>query len=218
MPSAGMSGISSWAAPPPRSTFSSPAIPSKRSSGSSSRHGKVDLVGRSFGIIKFTIKGMTYDVALPRTDAPRDAAAGVKGHKDFVIAADPFLPVEKDLETARFPGEQHGPPPLRRDGHRPVRGPEGHPRPPPPGDQPGRLPRRPAPRPPGGPVRLGPRLPDRSGDLRDGQGRRPLRPERRTGGRGALQDPPRFAEALCRPRGAVPGRDPRKALSRALSP
>lgn len=65
-------------------------------------HGKVDLVGRSFGIIKFTIKGMTYDVALPRTDAPRDAAADVKGHKDFVIAADPFLPVEKDLERRDF--------------------------------------------------------------------------------------------------------------------
>lgn len=65
-------------------------------------HGKVDLVGRSFGIIKFTIKGMTYDVALPRTDAPRDASSGVKGHKDFVIAADPFLPIEKDLERRDF--------------------------------------------------------------------------------------------------------------------
>lgn len=65
-------------------------------------HGKVDLVGRSFGIIKFTIKGMTYDVALPRTDAPRDALSGVKGHKDFVIAADPFLPIEKDLERRDF--------------------------------------------------------------------------------------------------------------------
>lgn len=70
--------------------------------GKLERHGKVDLVGRSFGIIKFTIKGKTYDVALPRTDAPRDASAGVKGHKDFVIAADPFLPVDKDLERRDF--------------------------------------------------------------------------------------------------------------------
>jgi tRNA nucleotidyltransferase/poly(A) polymerase len=66
------------------------------------QHGKVDLVGRSFGIVKFTIKGKTYDVAQPRTDAPRDAAADVKGHKDFIIAADPFLPVEKDLERRDF--------------------------------------------------------------------------------------------------------------------
>ena len=65
-------------------------------------HGKVDLVGRSFGIVKFTMKGVTYDVALPRTDAPRDASAGVKGHKDFIIAADPYLPVEKDLERRDF--------------------------------------------------------------------------------------------------------------------
>ena len=63
-------------------------------------HGKVDQVGRSFGIIKFTIRGTTYDVALPRTDAPK--AAGAKGHKDFVISADPSLPVEKDLERRDF--------------------------------------------------------------------------------------------------------------------
>jgi tRNA nucleotidyltransferase (CCA-adding enzyme) len=65
-------------------------------------HGKVDLVGRSFGIVKFTKRGVTYDVALPRTDTPRDASAGVKGHKDFIITADPFLPVEKDLERRDF--------------------------------------------------------------------------------------------------------------------
>lgn len=63
-------------------------------------HGKVDQVGRSFGIIKFTIRGTTYDVALPRTDAPK--AAGAKSHKDFVISADPWLPVEKDLERRDF--------------------------------------------------------------------------------------------------------------------
>jgi tRNA nucleotidyltransferase (CCA-adding enzyme) len=60
----------------------------------------VDQVGRSFGIIKFTRRGTTYDVALPRTDAPK--AAGAKSHKDFVISADPWLPVEKDLERRDF--------------------------------------------------------------------------------------------------------------------
>jgi tRNA nucleotidyltransferase (CCA-adding enzyme) len=64
------------------------------------RHGRVDLVGRSFGIIKFTIRGKTYDVALPRTDRP--SGAGVRGHKDILVAADPALPVEKDLARRDF--------------------------------------------------------------------------------------------------------------------
>lgn len=63
-------------------------------------HGRVDLVGRSFGVIKFTIEGRTYDVALPRTDSPRKVE--VRGHKDFVIAADPDIPLEKDLERRDF--------------------------------------------------------------------------------------------------------------------
>jgi tRNA nucleotidyltransferase/poly(A) polymerase len=68
-------------------------------------HGRIDLVGKSFGVIKFTIKGTTYDIALPRTDAPRKdsmPSAPPKGHKDFIISADPWLPVEKDLERRDF--------------------------------------------------------------------------------------------------------------------
>jgi len=64
------------------------------------KHGRVDLVGKSFGIIKFTVRGTTYDVALPRTD--RAGAPGARGHKDIVVAADPGLPVEKDLERRDF--------------------------------------------------------------------------------------------------------------------
>jgi len=63
-------------------------------------YGKVDLVGKSFGIIKFTIKGKTYDLALPRKDAPK--GGGIKKHRDFVISADPNLPIEKDLERRDF--------------------------------------------------------------------------------------------------------------------
>jgi tRNA nucleotidyltransferase (CCA-adding enzyme) len=63
-------------------------------------HGRIGLVGRSFGIIKFTTGGRTYDVALPRKDVPR--GDGAKSHKDFVIAADPDLPIEKDLERRDF--------------------------------------------------------------------------------------------------------------------
>jgi len=63
-------------------------------------HGRVDLVGKSFGILKFTRKGRMYDVALPRTD--RAAAAAARSHKDIVVAADPDLPIEKDLERRDF--------------------------------------------------------------------------------------------------------------------
>jgi tRNA nucleotidyltransferase (CCA-adding enzyme) len=62
--------------------------------------GKVDLVGRSFGIIKFTVGKKTYDIALPRKDTP--AEQPVRRHKDFLISADPALPVEKDLERRDF--------------------------------------------------------------------------------------------------------------------
>jgi tRNA nucleotidyltransferase/poly(A) polymerase len=64
------------------------------------KHGRVDLVGKSFGIIKFTVQGSTYDIAMPRTDRPR--CEGVRGHKDILVAADPDLPVEKDLERRDF--------------------------------------------------------------------------------------------------------------------
>ncbi len=64
------------------------------------KHGRVDLVGKSFGIIKFTVRGKTYDVALPRTD--RAGGEGVRGHKDILVHADPGLPVEKDLERRDF--------------------------------------------------------------------------------------------------------------------
>jgi tRNA nucleotidyltransferase/poly(A) polymerase len=63
-------------------------------------YGRVGLVGRSFGIIKFTTGGRTYDVALPRKDVPR--GRGAKSHRDFIIAADPNLPIERDLERRDF--------------------------------------------------------------------------------------------------------------------
>jgi tRNA nucleotidyltransferase (CCA-adding enzyme) len=63
-------------------------------------HGRVDLVGRSFGIIKFTVRKKTYDVALPRTDSAADQPA--RRHRDFLITADPALPIEKDLERRDF--------------------------------------------------------------------------------------------------------------------
>jgi tRNA nucleotidyltransferase (CCA-adding enzyme) len=65
-----------------------------------SPHGSVDLVGKSFGIIKFTVEGTTYDIALPRKDIAKDQPA--RRHQDFEVDFDPALPVEKDLERRDF--------------------------------------------------------------------------------------------------------------------
>ena len=62
--------------------------------------GKIDLVGKSFGIIKFVLEDRTYDIALPRTDSPKKTT--IRGHKDFVIMADPDIPIERDLERRDF--------------------------------------------------------------------------------------------------------------------
>jgi len=63
-------------------------------------NGKVDLVGKSFGVIKFTIGTNTYDIALPRKDAPHKNIK--RGHKDFIITTDPDIPLEQDLERRDF--------------------------------------------------------------------------------------------------------------------
>ncbi|MGH8016409.1 MAG: CCA tRNA nucleotidyltransferase, partial [Candidatus Zixiibacteriota bacterium] len=65
------------------------------------KFGKVDLVGRSFGVIKFTqeISGQlhTFDITLPR----KEYSTGV-GHKDFVVSFDPLLSVEDDIKRRDF--------------------------------------------------------------------------------------------------------------------
>ncbi len=64
-------------------------------------HGRVDLVGRSFGVIKFTQsrsgKQYTFDITLPR----REHSTGI-GHKDFHVDFDPMLKVEDDLSRRDF--------------------------------------------------------------------------------------------------------------------
>ncbi|RME26096.1 MAG: HD domain-containing protein, partial [Candidatus Zixiibacteriota bacterium] len=65
------------------------------------RFGRVELVGRSFGVIKFTQfhddKPVTFDISLPR----REHSTGV-GHTDFAVDFDPALPVEEDLVRRDF--------------------------------------------------------------------------------------------------------------------
>lgn len=66
--------------------------------------GRVDLVGRSFGVLKFTPhpsdlipQPATLDISLPR----KEASTGV-GHKDFTVDHDPDLPIEADLGRRDF--------------------------------------------------------------------------------------------------------------------
>jgi len=67
------------------------------------RHGRVNLVGRTFGVYKFTPAGAdldeAIDIALPRTE--RSFSNG-GGYRDFDIQSDPALPVEDDLLRRDF--------------------------------------------------------------------------------------------------------------------
>ena len=62
------------------------------------KYGKVDMVGASFGVIKFTPPGgEEIDIAIPRTEKK----SGV-GYQGFDVSADHTLPIEKDLERRDF--------------------------------------------------------------------------------------------------------------------
>lgn len=63
------------------------------------KHGVVNLVGRFFGVIKFSPTGVNavYDLSLPRLEK----SYGV-GHTDFHVDFDPSLPVEADLGRRDF--------------------------------------------------------------------------------------------------------------------
>src|SRR5579864_2319993 len=59
--------------------------------------GSAELVGASFGVIKFTRNGVTVDLALPR----REQSSGTH-HCDFVVESAPDIPVEEDLARRDF--------------------------------------------------------------------------------------------------------------------
>jgi tRNA nucleotidyltransferase/poly(A) polymerase len=64
------------------------------------RHGRVQLIGRAFGVIQFRPRrweGPPIDIALPRTEI----STGV-GHRDFDVSFDHTLPVETDLGRRDF--------------------------------------------------------------------------------------------------------------------
>jgi len=76
-------------------------VPYDKLTGILRHHGRVDLVGRSFGVIKFTQfrkeKSYTFDIALPR----REHSTGL-GHKEFEVDFDPSIKVEEDLTRRDF--------------------------------------------------------------------------------------------------------------------
>ncbi len=67
------------------------------------RHGRVDLVGKHFGVLKFLPRSIevaeAIDVALPRTEHSLHQTGG---YKDFAIQSDPNLPIEDDLRRRDF--------------------------------------------------------------------------------------------------------------------
>lgn len=65
-----------------------------------SKYGKVDAVGKSFGVLKFKPTGSSedIDIAIPRTEK----ATGVGGHKGFEVSSDHTLPIEMDLSRRDF--------------------------------------------------------------------------------------------------------------------
>lgn len=64
------------------------------------RHGRVQLIGRAFGVIQFHPRrwdAAPIDIALPRTEI----STGV-GHRDFDVSFDHTLPIETDLGRRDF--------------------------------------------------------------------------------------------------------------------
>ncbi|MBV9719016.1 MAG: HD domain-containing protein [Candidatus Eremiobacteraeota bacterium] len=59
--------------------------------------GRVDLVGASFAVIKFSAGGMTVDIATPR----REHSIG-PGHRDFHVESGPEVTIEEDLGRRDF--------------------------------------------------------------------------------------------------------------------
>src|SRR3989344_9095610 len=81
-------------------------IPPKKLKPFLEKLGKVNLVGKSFGVYKFypKLQATSYklqaetDIALPRTEH----SFGTGGYRDVEVQSDYRLPIEKDLERRDF--------------------------------------------------------------------------------------------------------------------
>lgn len=72
-------------------------VPQDRLIAILAQHGKVDLVGAAFAVIKFSCDDGNADLALPR----REASTG-PGHRDFRVESAPDIPLEEDLARRDF--------------------------------------------------------------------------------------------------------------------
>jgi tRNA nucleotidyltransferase (CCA-adding enzyme) len=63
-------------------------------------HGKVNTVGRSFAVVKFSREGQTFDISIPRKDFKKDP--GSAGHKNFEIDSGPHVSLRDDLQRRDF--------------------------------------------------------------------------------------------------------------------
>ncbi|MBU1356742.1 MAG: HD domain-containing protein [Candidatus Edwardsbacteria bacterium] len=91
-----------WSFPPEEVDYLVTGMPMNALTSELKQFGHVELVGKSFGVIKFKLeiqnpKSKIYDIALPR----RETSTGL-GHRDFEIEFDPDLPVEQDLGRRDF--------------------------------------------------------------------------------------------------------------------
>ncbi len=75
-------------------------VPAKDLERLLSRLGRVNLVGRTFGVFKFRPRGKKeeIDIALPRAERPK----GTGSYRDVETQSDPALPIEKDLARRDF--------------------------------------------------------------------------------------------------------------------
>lgn len=77
-------------------------VPAKTLERELKRLGRVDLVGRVFGVFKFTPRGVhldePLDIALPRTER----SFGTGGYRDVEVQSNPKLPIERDLLRRDF--------------------------------------------------------------------------------------------------------------------
>ncbi len=62
--------------------------------------GRISLVGKSFAVLKFHYSGEIIEISIPRKE--KKASPGSWSHKNFLVYADPELPLEEDLKRRDF--------------------------------------------------------------------------------------------------------------------
>lgn len=63
-------------------------------------YGNTNTVGKSFAVVKFSRKGRSFDVSIPRRDIKKDRHS--HSHKNFIIDSGPHVPLEDDLKRRDF--------------------------------------------------------------------------------------------------------------------